>query len=54
MITKFKGILFIAIFQDCKIIRDPGSDPYCFIEFAHHQAASAALTAMNRRLVRML
>jgi len=35
--------------KGCKIIRDPGSDPYCFIEFAHHQAASAALTAMNRR-----
>lgn len=35
--------------KGCKIIRDPGSDPYCFLEFAHHQAASAALTAMNRR-----
>eukprot|EP00088_Acartia_fossae_P049890 TRINITY_DN5533_c0_g1_i1.p1 TRINITY_DN5533_c0_g1~~TRINITY_DN5533_c0_g1_i1.p1 ORF type:complete len:306 (+),score=64.00 TRINITY_DN5533_c0_g1_i1:116-1033(+) len=35
--------------KGCKIIRDPGSDPYCFIEFAHHQAASAALTAMNKR-----
>lgn len=37
--------------KGCKIIRDPGSDPYCFIEFAHHQAASAALTAMNRRQI---
>jgi hypothetical protein len=35
--------------QGCKIIRDPGSDPYCFVEFLHHQAASAALTAMNKR-----
>jgi hypothetical protein len=39
-------LLFI---QGCKIIRDPGSDPYCFVEFLHHQAASAALTAMNKR-----
>jgi len=36
--------------KGCKIIRDPGTDPYCFIEFQHHQAASAALTAMNKRL----
>lgn len=35
--------------KGCKIIRDPGSDPYCFVEFQHHQAASAALTAMNKR-----
>ena len=27
-----------------------GNDPYCFVEFAHHQAASAAITAMNKRL----
>ncbi len=37
------------MFKGCKIIRDPGSDPYCFVEFQHHQAASAALTAMNKR-----
>ena len=51
--------------KGCKIIREPGSkstddvcelflvsgnDPYCFVEFAHHQAASAAITAMNKRL----
>lgn len=36
--------------KGCKIIRDPGSDPYCFVEFQHHGAASAALTAMNKRL----
>lgn len=35
--------------KGCKIIRDPGTDPYCFVEFQHHQAASAALTAMNKR-----
>ena len=28
----------------------PGNDPYCFVEFQHHHAASAALTAMNKRL----
>ena len=27
-----------------------GNDPYCFAEFAHHQAASAAITALNKRL----
>ena len=43
------NILIVAICQGCKIIRDPGTDPYCFVEFQHHQAASAALTAMNKR-----
>jgi len=48
--------LILALFgqigpvKGCKIIREPGgSDPYCFVEFTHHQAASHALTAMNRR-----
>ena len=37
--------------KGCKIIREPGGgDPYCFVEFTHHSAASAALTAMNRRM----
>jgi len=27
-----------------------GSDPYAFVEFADHVAASAALTALNQRL----
>jgi len=48
--------LILALFNQigpvkgCKIIREPGNDPYCFVEFQHHQAASAALTAMNKRL----
>lgn len=48
--------LIMALFSQigpvkgCKIIREPGNDPYCFVEFAHHQAASAAITAMNKRL----
>jgi len=48
--------LILALFgqigpvKGCKIIREPGGgDPYCFVEFTHHSAASAALTAMNRR-----
>ena len=48
--------LILALFgqigpvKGCKIIREPGGgDPYCFVEFTHHAAASAALTAMNRR-----
>ncbi|XP_023222957.1 nucleolysin TIAR-like [Centruroides sculpturatus] len=27
----------------------PGNDPYCFVEFTDHQAAAAALLAMNKR-----
>ena len=49
--------LILALFgqigpvKGCKIIREPGGgDPYCFVEFTHHSAASAALTAMNRRM----
>jgi len=48
--------LILALFNQIgpvkgsKIIREPGNDPYCFVEFQHHQAASAALTAMNKRL----
>ena len=49
--------LILALFgqigpvKGCKIIREPGGgDPYCFVEFTNHPAASAALTAMNRRI----
>lgn len=35
--------------KGCKIIREAGNDPYAFIEFINHQAASTALTAMNKR-----
>lgn len=28
----------------------PGSDPYCFVEFHDHTAAAAALAAMNKRM----
>ena len=37
--------LMLALFgqigpvKGCKIIREPGNDPYCFVEFTHHQAA---------------
>ena len=34
----------------CEFLPTAGNDPYCFVEFAHHQAASAAITAMNKRL----
>ena len=48
--------LILALFSQigsckgCKIIREPGNDPYCFVEFAEHQAAAAALLAMNKRM----
>lgn len=47
--------LILALFgqigpvKGCKIIQEPGNDPYCFVEFTDHQAAAAALLAMNRR-----
>ncbi|GAB0087648.1 TIAR [Sergentomyia squamirostris] len=40
----------IGLVKNCKIIREPGNDPYAFIEFTTHQSASTALTAMNKRL----
>jgi len=49
--------LIIALFSKigpcsgCKIIREPGNDPFCFLEFADHSHAAHALMAMNRRLV---
>lgn len=36
--------------KGCKIIREPGNDPYAFLEFTNHQGASTALAAMNKRL----
>lgn len=35
--------------KSCKVIRDSGSDPYAFVEYHHHTAASTALSAMNKR-----
>ncbi|XP_032672373.1 nucleolysin TIAR-like [Odontomachus brunneus] len=40
----------IGTVTSCKIIREPRNDPYAFVEFADHAAASAALTALNQRL----
>lgn len=48
--------LLIALFgrmgavKSCKIIREPGNDPYAFIEFGSYQSAMTALTSMNKRL----
>lgn len=48
--------LLIALFsqmgavKSCKIIREPGNDPYAFIEFCSYQSAMTALTSMNKRL----
>lgn len=36
--------------KGCKIIREPGNDPYAFVEFTNHQCAATALAAMNKRL----
>ncbi len=48
--------LILALFNQigpvkgCKIIRETaGGDPYCFVEFSNHTAASTALVAMNHR-----
>nr|BAI40365.1 TIA-1 homologue [Bombyx mori] len=37
--------------KGCKIIREPGNDPYAFLEFTCHTAAVTALAAMNKRVV---
>lgn len=34
----------------CKVIREPGNDPYAFLDFSNHQGAATALAVMNRRL----
>lgn len=36
--------------KGCKIIREPGNDPYAFIEFTTHTSAATALAAMNKRV----
>lgn len=36
--------------KGCKIIREPGNDPYAFVEFTNHQSAATALAAMNKRV----
>ncbi|RZF34155.1 hypothetical protein LSTR_LSTR003565 [Laodelphax striatellus] len=49
----FLCALFSQIGQvkGCKVIREPGNDPYAFLEFTTHQGAATALTAMNKRVV---
>ncbi|KAI0988961.1 hypothetical protein GJ496_003527 [Pomphorhynchus laevis] len=48
--------LLIALFgqlgtvKGCKIIHEPNSDPYAFIEFEDPHVAAAALSSMNKRL----
>uniref|UniRef100_A0A0K8RDB8 Putative apoptosis-promoting rna-binding protein tia-1/tiar n=1 Tax=Ixodes ricinus TaxID=34613 RepID=A0A0K8RDB8_IXORI len=39
-----------GVVKGCKIIHEPGNDPYCFVEFTDHQSAASALLAMNKRL----
>ncbi|XP_026314981.1 nucleolysin TIAR isoform X3 [Hyposmocoma kahamanoa] len=36
--------------KGCKIIREPGNDPYAFLEFTSHTSAATALAAMNKRV----
>uniref|UniRef100_A0A0A9XGX8 Nucleolysin TIAR n=1 Tax=Lygus hesperus TaxID=30085 RepID=A0A0A9XGX8_LYGHE len=36
--------------KGCKVIREPGNDPYAFVDFTNHQGAATALAAMNKRL----
>ena len=49
--------LIMAVFNQigsvkgCKIIRDPGNDPYCFVEFQDNSTATAALATMNKRMI---
>ncbi|KAI1280587.1 Nucleolysin TIAR [Halotydeus destructor] len=47
--------LIVALFSHtgqingCKIIHEPGNDPYCFVDFTDHQSAATALLTMNKR-----
>lgn len=47
--------LLIALFgqigecKSCKIIHEPGNDPYAFVEFSESHSAASALSAMNKR-----
>lgn len=47
--------LLIQIFSQmgnimgCKIIHEPGNDPYAFVEFVEHISAATALSTMNKR-----
>ncbi|XP_014243625.1 nucleolysin TIAR [Cimex lectularius] len=36
--------------KGCKVIREPGNDPYAFVDFISHPGAATALAAMNKRL----
>lgn len=36
--------------KSCKIINEPGNDPYAFVEFAEHSYAASGLMAMNKRM----
>jgi len=51
MSEEFLIVLFSQIgpIKGCKIIHELNGDPYAFIEFWEHQAAAAALCAMNKR-----
>lgn len=40
----------IGTVKGCKVIREPGNDPYAFLDFSNHQAAATALAAMNKRV----
>jgi len=48
--------LLLALFgqigecKSCKIIHEPGNDPYAFVEFVESHAAASALAAMNKRM----
>jgi len=39
----------MGVVNHCKIIHEPGNDPYCFVEFHDHNAAANALMTMNKR-----
>lgn len=50
---EFIATLFgqIGRIMKTKVIFDTGSDPYAFVEFADHHAATQALQAMNKRML---
>jgi len=39
----------LGVVNSCKIVHEPGNDPYCFLEFYDHASAANALLTMNKR-----
>lgn len=50
---EFVATLFsqMGALTGCKMIHEPGNDPYCFVEYSDHMSAATALNTYNKRKV---